>query len=233
MLGVLLESRALRPRRTGGTVLSVAAHVAVIGGALIVPAHRKTALPERTPAMIVHFTPQALSRAPRRVVTSSATRGSAVVAPLPIPVIAVPAVIPVSLPEIEASRVTAIDEVPFGSAAKSTPARGGGQGIGAGPGDDTELRGAELAMRIVAAAKPNYPNALRQAGIGGRVLVRFIVDTAGRVDMASVQVIQSTHPLFTAAVRTVLPTYRFRPSEAGGRRVASTAEMPFEFSIAR
>jgi hypothetical protein len=31
----------------------------------------------------------------------------------------------------------------------------------------------------------------------------------------------------------VLPSYRFKPSAAGGRRIASTAEMPFEFTIAR
>lgn len=233
MLGVLLESRARRPRRTGETVLSVAAHMAVIGGAVIAPAHRKTASPERTAAVIVHFAPpQPLSAAPRRVVTS-ASGSETVAAPLPTPVIAVPAVTPVSLPVIEASHAPPIDQVLFGPAASGTPGRARGLDVGAGPGADAELRGAELVMRIVAAAKPRYPEALRQAGIGGHVLIRFTVDTAGRVDMASVQEIESTHPLFTAAVRMVLPTYRFKPSEAGGRRVASTAEMPFEFSIAR
>lgn len=234
MLRVLLESRARRPRRTGQTVLSVAAHMAVIGGAVIAPAHRKTAPPERTPAVIVHFAPpQPLSPAPRRVVTSPATGRETVAAPLPTPVIAVPAVTPVSLPVIEASHSPPIDQVLFGSVASGTPGRARDLDVGAGADDDRELRGTELVMRIVAAAKPRYPEALRQAGIGGHVLIRFTVDTAGHVDMASVQVIESTHPLFTTAVRTVLPTYRFKPSEAGGRRIASTAEMPFEFSIAR
>jgi protein TonB len=208
--------------------------MAVIGGAVIAPAHRKTPPLERTPAVIVHFArPQPLSAAPRRVVTSSASNSKTVVAPLPVPVIALPAVPPVSLPVIEASHGSPVDQVLFGSAASGTSGRARGLDDGAGAGADTELRGTELVMRIVAAAKPNYPNALRQAGIGGHVLIRFTVDTAGRVDMASVQVIESTHPLFTAAVRMVLPTYRFKPSESGGRRVASTAEMPFEFSIAR
>jgi protein TonB len=235
MLRVLFESRARKPRRTGGTILSVAAHMAVIGGAVIAPAHRKTAPLERTPAVIVHFTrPQPLATALRRVVTSSASGSETVVAPLPIPVIAVPAVTPVSLPVIEASHAPPIDQVLFSSATTSgTLGRARGLDVGAEAGADMELRGTELVMRIVTAAKPSYPNALRQAGIGGHVLIRFTVDSAGRVDMASVQVIESTHPLFTAAVRMVLPTYRFKPSEAGGRRVASTAEMPFEFSIAR
>jgi TonB family protein len=234
MLGVLFESRARTPRRTGETVLSVAAHMAVIGGAVIAPAHRKNVPPERTPAVIVHFAPpQPLSAAPRRVVTSSASGSETTVAPLPIPVIAVPGVTPVSLPVIEASHAAPIEQAFFGSAASGTPGRARDLDVGAGAGADTELRGTELVMRIVASAKPIYPSALRQAGIGGHVIIRFTVDTAGRVDMGSVQVIESTHPLFAAAVRMVLPSYRFKPSEAGGRRIASTAEMPFEFTIAR
>ena len=234
MLGVLLESRASRPRRTGGTVLSVAAHMAVIGGAVIAPAHRRTAPPERIPPVIVHFAPpQPRSAVPRRVVTSSASGSETVAAPLPIPVIAVPAVTPVSLPLIEASHAPPIDQVLFGSGASGTPGRPRGLEVGAAAGADTDLRGMELVMRIVAAAKPRYPEALQHAGIAGHVLIRFTVDTTGRVDEASVQVIESTHPLFTAAVRMVLPTYRFKPSEVGGRRVASTAEMPFEFSLTR
>ena len=236
MLRVLLESRARRPRRTGETVLSVAAHMAVIGGAVIVPAHRKTAPPERTPAVIVHFAPpQPLSPAPRRVVTSSATgRCRPLLRRCRFQSSLFPAVTPVSLAGDRGVTRPHRSTRSFSVLPRSgTPGRARDHDIGAGADDDRELRGTELAMRIVAAAKPNYPEALRQAGIGGHVLVRFTVDTAGRVDMASVQVIESTHPLFTTAVRTVLPTYRFKPSEAGGRRVASTAEMPFEFSIAR
>ena len=232
MLGVLLESQTRRPRPTGETVLSVAAHMVLIGGAVIAPAHGKNAPPERTPLAVIRFTsPQPRSPAPRRMVASPAPR-SATSAPLLVPVIAVPAVMPESLPVIEASHAAPIDQVVFGSPSGS-PGRDLGLDPGPGAGPDTELGGTELSMRIVASAKPRYPDALRQAGIGGRVLVRFTVDTAGRVDMASVQVVESTHPLFTAAVRMVLPTYRFTPSEAGGRRVASMAQMPFEFSIAR
>jgi TonB family protein len=63
------------------------------------------------------------------------------------------------------------------------------------------------------------------------VLVRFVVDTVGRIDMTSVQVLQSTHDLFTRAVRDALESFRFRPAEARGHRVRAMAEMPFEFQI--
>jgi protein TonB len=74
---------------------------------------------------------------------------------------------------------------------------------------------------------------MRTTGISGRVRIRFVVDTTGRVDPSSVQVIESTHDLFTNAVRAVLPSLRFKPSEANGQRVRSLAEMPFDFVITR
>jgi len=86
-------------------------------------------------------------------------------------------------------------------------------------------------MHIITSAKPRYPETLRQGGIGGRVLVQFSVDTTGRVDMASVRVLQSTHDLFTQAVRSALGAFRFRPAEVNGKRTAALAEMPFEFQV--
>ena len=71
------------------------------------------------------------------------------------------------------------------------------------------------------------------AGIDGRVLVRFTVDTTGAVDMNSVMILSSTHDLFTRSVRDVLPSFRFKPAELHGKRVPSLAEMPFEFSISK
>jgi protein TonB len=94
--------------------------------------------------------------------------------------------------------------------------------------------GSELVARIVGApARPRYPESLRAAGLGGRVLVQFTVDTAGRVDPQAVRVLESTHDLFARAVLEVLPRYRFVPAEANGRRVRMVAQMPFEFTIAK
>lgn len=88
-------------------------------------------------------------------------------------------------------------------------------------------------MRIMSSARPRYPESLRQAGIAGCVLVQFTVDTIGRVDMASLQIVESTHDRFTQAVRDILPAFRFTPASARGRRVPMLAEIPFEFSITR
>jgi len=88
-------------------------------------------------------------------------------------------------------------------------------------------------MNVITPARPRYPESLRSAGIDGRVLVQFTVDTTGRVDMNSVKILSSTHDLFTRAVRDALGNFRFRPAEVGGRRVNALAEMPFEFQITK
>src|SRR5262249_9196971 len=118
---------------------------------------------------------------------------------------------------------------------------GGESGGGAGPrsildgerASSTEWRGNELLMRIVTMAKPRYPERLRELGIEGTVVVRFTVDTTGRVDTKSAQIIPAPKELFHGAVLEALAGFRFMPAEVGGRRVAALAEMPFEFRISK
>jgi TonB family protein len=72
---------------------------------------------------------------------------------------------------------------------------------------------------------------LRAAGVEGRVLIRFIVDSSGRVE--STTILQSTHDLFSRAVRDVMPSLRLVPAEVNGHRVPMLAEMAFEFALDR
>jgi len=60
---------------------------------------------------------------------------------------------------------------------------GSGIGDGAGPGI---ARNPKVPPRVVATAAPVYPQALRDAGIGGRVVVRGVVGIDGRVESAVV-----------------------------------------------
>jgi protein TonB len=89
----------------------------------------------------------------------------------------------------------------------------------------------ETSARVLRASRPRYPESLRAAGVDGRVVVRFIIDTAGRVE--STTVLHSSHHLFTRAVLDVLPSMRLIPAEVGGRRVPMLAEMAFEFALDR
>jgi TonB family protein len=78
---------------------------------------------------------------------------------------------------------------------------------------------------------PRYPDALRRAKVEGEVLMQFVVDQAGQVDMSTVKVLRSSDPQFTAAVQRGLPSWRFAPAEVNGRRVKQLVQMPFQFAV--
>jgi protein TonB len=235
MLGVLLESRAARQRRDGGAAMSVATHVALIG--LVAAATAKT--PGRAtitePVPVVRIVPPSAPRPapPPSTARPSGTTGITLPTTMRIPV---PVNIPTTLPPIDlgAPSDPAAVEIVLGSGDRGIRQLGAVDlGGGAGGADSRDWSGAETLMRLLVSAKPRYPERLRAAGISGRVRVRFLVDTTGRVDLSSVQFAESTHDDFTRAVREILPQLRFKASEANGQRVRSLAEMPFEFQITR
>jgi protein TonB len=233
MFGTLLESRARRHRRTGGAALSIAAHVAIIGVTTAATMHGTAAPRTAVKPEFVVFKATPAPKPPERQASTAPPTSSRTVVPAPITlVISPPTMVPPSLPDIDLSRGVTPDLVSIGRQ-PSAPA-GGGAGRTFGLSDSTasdKWTVREVLMNIVSSAKPRYPEVLRQSGVGGRVLVQFTVDTTGRVDMASVRVMQSTHDLFTQAVRSALASFRFKPAEVNGKRVAALAEMPFEFQV--
>ena len=84
---------------------------------------------------------------------------------------------------------------------------------------------------LAGAPVPNYPEALRAAGIEGKVLAQFIVDERGMVESDSVRFVQSDNTLFEASVRNVLRRMHFAPAEIGGKKVRQLVQMPFVFTI--
>ena len=96
--------------------------------------------------------------------------------------------------------------------------------------------GAELslpshAQALPGSSAPRYPDVLRAARIEGEVVAQFVVDTSGAPDLATFRVRRSTHDLFTASVRSALPSMRFTPPMIAGRHVRQLFEMPFEFTL--
>ena len=234
MFGTLLESRAKRRRRIGGAAVSVAAHLTIIGAVTATTVHGRIAKMERPQSVVVRFSHPA-PPPPKPVVEQ--TRHTTIAGPTSFSTITIhhieaPRTIPVTLPPIDSSFGAGSDSIEIGHGTSSSP-------LARSIIDDAdrnatnEWSGTELQTRILSSAKPRYPESLRQAAIDGRVLVRFAIDTTGRVDMNSVTVLSSTHELFSRAVRDALPGFRFRPAETGGHRVRALAEMPFEFQITR
>ena len=80
--------------------------------------------------------------------------------------------------------------------------------------------------------RPHYPDILKQAGVEGVVLVEFVVDTAGQVDIETVRYLRSAHDLFRIAVEHVLPSMTFTPALIGGHKVKQLAHQPYVFQTA-
>ncbi len=79
---------------------------------------------------------------------------------------------------------------------------------------------------------PRYPDSLRAAGVGGRALVEFIVDTTGHVDTGSVRIISSSHPGFEAPTREAILASTFRPGLVQGHAVRVLITQPVNYQVA-
>jgi TonB family protein len=90
----------------------------------------------------------------------------------------------------------------------------------------------DLAARIdTGSAGPRYPDSLYRARTPGRVVVEFVVDTSGRVEASTIDVLTSSHPLFTQAVREALLVAHFQAAWSKGRRVRQFVQLPFSFMM--
>ena len=79
--------------------------------------------------------------------------------------------------------------------------------------------------------QPLYPPTLRVRQTEGEVMVRFIISKAGRVEPKSIEIVRSTHPLFSTAVRMALLKMEFTPGEYRGQPVRVAVSQPFHFLL--
>ena len=89
----------------------------------------------------------------------------------------------------------------------------------------------ESAVRSEGSAAPVYPREMLEKGVEGAVLTRYVIDTTGRADSASLQVLNATNNAFTQSVREALPGMRFSPAVVQGHKVRQLVEQNFEFRI--
>jgi TonB family protein len=77
---------------------------------------------------------------------------------------------------------------------------------------------------------PRYPPELRNQNISGCALAEFVVDSAGKAELATLRFVVYTHREFAQAVVDVLPRMQFVPAERRGRRVRQLVSQPYSFS---
>lgn len=76
-----------------------------------------------------------------------------------------------------------------------------------------------------------YPDILRDAGIGARVIVQFVVDTNGRVDMSTLKIVSSSHEGFEDPTRMAIREFRFTPARMGDRTVRMLTQLPIVWEV--
>ena len=232
MFGTLIESRAVTPRRTGGSIASILFHSVVItGGVLATAKDIVTAAPEGPLPRIMPYVRMVEPSATRRPVSVS----SASVASAPfLQRLNIPTIVPIGIPPIDLTAAPTPAE--FRSGPVGTPGILCEHDCAASTvtdADGRQLWGAnDLMMRLLEdPVPPRYPEALRRAGVEGDVVAKFVVDTTGRVDLRSVEILRSTHDAFTTAVREALSKLRFAPATTGERKIRALAVMPFHFTL--
>src|SRR5712692_1595699 len=82
---------------------------------------------------------------------------------------------------------------------------------------------------VVSAPPLEYPPALRQAGLEGRVTVQAVIDTLGRAEPASLKVIARPNTAFDQSARAYVLHAVFRPARVKGRPVRVLITVPVDY----
>jgi protein TonB len=233
MFNVLLESRATRPRRPGSTMASALLHGAVIAAAIgLARPHSGGAItPPKPDTSVVYIPVYPETQVDRRIGHPSAGGGAqAGWSNVTIPIFDLR-----ELPLIDltvAEPLIAEPLVPGPSDGLKTDRGIGGRGLQSGDGV-IDARAVDRAPSVIGRApEPRYPAPLREAGIQGRVVAEFVVDTLGRAEMDGLT-LDAAQILFGESVRAVLPRYRFTPGEVAGSKVRTRVQLPFDFALTR
>lgn len=233
----LIESQRKRDTYTGGTLASIIVHVLLIVGAVTVSAHAGQRVAEDRRQEDVKFieVQKADEPPPPEPEAPPPPPPDAAVTPPPpqgFQVLAAPIDIPDKIPEVDLSKAVT-DEADFSGRGVAGGIAKGVVGGTAPVVQDQPYFEFQVERQVVVQSRrePRFPQMLADRGQGGEVLVQFVVDTTGRVDMTSIQVLKSSNELFTREVRTALPHWRFLPAEVGGRKVRQYVQLPITFAL--
>lgn len=205
--------------------------VGMLHGIVIAGAIRGTA--RRPEAHVVPPTPIMVFDQPRRtpVAASAPADPGAPADPVRAPELPpAPVDVPPSLPPVTAGP-------PIAAAVLRRVLSPGTPVAGPAGGDSTSLRGAlagsevDEPATVIHQPSPRYPPVLQQAGVQGRVLVEFIIDTSGHIEPASLRVLESSNPGFDAAAGETVRRSVFRPARVRGNPVRQRTIQSIAFRI--
>ena len=132
--------------------------------------------------------------------------------------------IPFKRTSINVSDLT-IEKIPTG------PGGPGGVGDGLNFNPDGVYRSGDLSNtpRARFTASPTYPHEARRVGLGGEVVVEFMVDELGNVHAPTV--VRSSDRMFEEAALRAVARWKFEPGKRDGRAVRFRMALPIVFNL--
>lgn len=86
-----------------------------------------------------------------------------------------------------------------------------------------KLSSSVMAARLI---QESYPADLKGRGVGGMVELQFVVDSKGKVDPASVEVVDATQTALGEAAKKVAAKLDFQPGKVNGNPVKTKVVLP-------
>jgi protein TonB len=82
-----------------------------------------------------------------------------------------------------------------------------------------------------AACQPKYPPVMQSAGIPGKVVMQFVVNTDGHVDPSTFKVVSTTHKAFEDPAREAMLMCSFKPGKSRGQAVRVLVQQALSFKL--
>jgi protein TonB len=234
MFNNLIESKRKSDKTLGGTLVSIGLHAVLITLAVYVTAHAGEKVIEKNRQEDVVFA-KAPPPPPPPPDQPKPPPPDVVAAPPPpkgFQVLQAPINIPDKIPDIDLSKAVT-DEKDFSG---KGVAGGKANGVAGGTPTNSDQPYFEFQVEKPALARegnpnPRYPSMLESSRVEGSVLAQFVVDTSGRADMSTFKILQASNELFGSSLKSVLPSWRFYPAEAGGHKVKQIVQLPIKFAV--
>lgn len=231
MFEVLVESKPKKQRSAGQFLVSLLVHTLIITGAVYATMGAAEVVKERLEDTTMVFLEPPKEAPP----PPDQPPPDAIVAANPPPkgfqtVVAVQD-IPTEIPPVDLNQ--RFDPRDFtGQGAEGGVAVGVAGGTGPIPvGGETFLEAqVDDPPSLISAGPRLYPPVLERAGVGGRVIAQFIVDTTGHAEPSSFKVLSSTNKAFEEPAREMIMKSVFRPGRVRGKAVRVQVQQAVGFN---
>lgn len=233
MVTHLLESNTHRRRSLGAAIPSIALHSALILAAIHATAKaalRPTALHPKLDTLIFVPDPGQRTHAPATHPPDGPGLRSRTDGALPIrPQISVALPALTFVAPVVGNALPIVTGRDFEDGMRLGPRAVGNSDVPAGVLSSHQVD--QVAEPLPRTRAPDYPEALRANGVQGVVVAQFVVDSAGRVEPASLRIVSSGNALFSGAVERAVEQARFRPARLGGLPVRQLVQQSFSFVL--